>query len=95
MKVKLLSRLNTIEVKGSLDEMSKQFNREPELIIKHYDIIFGELEPTFKKYAGKDIYELNGKIQYLKVINELEIDSYSDDIFEEIIGITFNLLQDE
>jgi hypothetical protein len=38
---------------------------------------------------------LNGKIQYIKVINELEIDSYADDIFEEIIGIAYNILNDE
>lgn len=34
-------------------------------------------------------------MQYIKVINELEIDSYTDDIFEEKIGIAYNILQDE
>lgn len=95
MKVKLLSRIKAIEVKGSLDEISKKFNREPEFIIKQYDIIFGDLQPTFKNYTASNLYDLNGKIQYIKVINELEIDSYADDIFEEIIGITFNILKDE
>ena len=95
MKVKLLSRIKAIEVKGSLDEMSKQFNREPGFVLKQYDIIFLEIQPTFKNYTATNLYDLNGKIQYIKVINELEIDSYADDIFEEIIGITFNILKDE
>lgn len=95
MKVKLLSRIKAIEVKGSLDEVSKKFNREPEFILKQYDIIYNELQPTFKNYTSTNLYDLNGKMQYIKVINELEIDSYADDVFEEIIGITYNILQEE
>jgi hypothetical protein len=49
-------------------------------------------DPTFKNHSATNLYDLNGKIQYAKVINELEIDSYADDIFEEIIGITCNML---
>ncbi len=45
MKVKLLSRIKAIEVKGTLDEVSKRFNREPENILKQYDIIYNELQP--------------------------------------------------
>jgi len=95
MKVKLLSRIKAIEVKGSLDEVSKKFNREPEFILKQYDTIYNELQPTFKNYTSTNLYDLNGKMQYIKVVNELEIDSYADDIFDEIIGITYNILQDE
>jgi hypothetical protein len=95
MKVKLLSRINAIEVKGSLDEVSKKFNREPEFILKQYDTIYNELQSTFKNYTSTNLYDLNEKIQYIKVINNLEIDSYTDDIFEEMIGITYNLHQDE
>lgn len=95
MKIKLLSRIKAIEVTGTLDEVSEKFNREPESILKQYDTIFSELEPTFKNYTSTNLYDLNGKIQYIKVINELKIDSYADGVFEEIIGITFNLLQKE
>lgn len=95
MKIKLLSRIKAIEVKGTLDEVSKKFNREPEYIQKQYDTIFSELEPTFKNYTSTSLYDLNGKIQYIKVVNKLQIDSYADDIFEEIIGITYNLLEKE
>jgi len=95
MKVKLLSRIKAIEVKGSLDEVSKKFNREPEFILKQYDTIYNELQPTFKNYTSTNLYDLNEKIQYIKVIKELEINSYADDIFEEIIGITYSILQDE
>ena len=95
MKIKLLSRIKAIEVKGTLDEVSKQFNREPENILKQYDIIYKELQPSFKNYTATNLYELNGKMQYIKVINELEIDSYADDIFEEIIGITYTILETE
>jgi hypothetical protein len=95
MKVKLLSRIKAIEVRGTVDEISNQFNKEPEFILKQYEIILGELQPTFKNYTSTNIYDLNGKIQYIKVINELEIDSYADDIFEEIIGIAYNILNDE
>jgi hypothetical protein len=95
MKVKLLSRIKAIEVRGAVDEISNQFNKETEFILKQYEIILGELQPTFKNYTSTNIYDLNGKIQYIKVINELEIDSYADDIFEEIIGIAYNILNDE
>ena len=95
MKIKLLSRIKAIEVKGTLDEVSKQFNREPENILKQYDIIYKELQPSFKNYTATNLYELNGKMQYIKVINELEIDSYANDIFEEIIGITYTILETE
>lgn len=94
MKVKLLSKINTIEVKGTLDEFSKNFNLEPEFIQEQYDTIFYELEPKFKNYTSKTLYDLNEKIQYIKVINELKLDSYADDVFEDIIGITYNLLQE-
>lgn len=95
MKIKLLSRIKAIEVKGTLDEVSKQFNREPENILKQYDIIYKELQPSFKNYTATNLYDLNGKMQYIKVINELEIDSYANDIFEEIIGITYTILETE
>jgi len=95
MKVKLLSRIKGIEVKGSAEEVSKQFNREPEFILKQYDTIYNELQPSFKNYTATNLYDLHGKMQYIKVINELEIDAYADDIFEEIIGITFNILGEE
>jgi hypothetical protein len=95
MKVKLLSRIKAIEVRRAVDEISNQFNKETEFILKQYEIILGELQPTFKNYTSTNIYDLNGKIQYIKVINELEIDSYADDIFEEIIGIAYNILNDE
>lgn len=92
MKVKLLSRIKAIEVNGNLDEVYKKFNRESEFILKQYDSIYNELHPTFKNFSSTNLYDLNEKMQYIKVINELEIDSYADDIFEEIIGITYNML---
>lgn len=95
MKLKLLSRIKAIELKGTLDEVSKKFNREPEFILKQYDTFYNELQPTLKNYTSTNHYDLNEKIQYIKVINELKIDSYDDHIFEEIIGITYNILQVE
>ena len=95
MKVKLLSRIKAIELKDNLDETLKQVNKEPELILKQYDMIFGELRPTFNNYSSTNLYNLNAKIQYIKVINELEIDAYADDVIEEIIGITFNILNED
>lgn len=95
MKVKLLSRIKAIEVQGSFEEFSSKFNRESEVILEQYDIIYNELQPTFKIYSSKNLSDLNEKMQYIKVINELQIDSYADDIFEEIIGITYNLLNNE
>ena len=95
MKVKLLSRIKAIEVKGNLDEFSKKFNKEPEFILNQYDTILNDLQPTFYNYTATNLYDLNQKIQYINVINELEIDAYADDIFEEIIGITYNILLEE
>jgi|GEM_PF-2539499 len=95
MKIKLLSRIKAIEVKETLEEMSKQFSKEDDFILNQYDTIYNEIEPSFKNYSASNLYDLNGKIQYIKVVNELEIDSYTDDVFEEIIGITYNILKSE
>jgi len=93
MKIKLLSKIEKIEVKGTLEEVSRKFNKQPELILKQYDAIVGELKPTFKNRLSANLHDLNEKIQYIKVINELGINSYMDDPFEEIIGIAYNLMQ--
>jgi hypothetical protein len=95
MKLKLLSRINPIEIDGTLTEVNNRFNREQGYILDHYDAIFSELEKKIKNNTSASIYNLNEKIQYIKVVNELKIDSYSDDIFEEIICITFNLLNSD
>ena len=95
MKIKLLTKVKAIEVKGTLEEMSKRFSKEDDFILNQYDTIYNELEPSFKNYTTASHYDLYGKIQYIKVVNELEIDSYADDIFEEIIGMIYKILQDE
>lgn len=92
MKIKLLQRIKTIEIKGSFEEVSKKFYQETEFVLSQYDEIFVELEPTFETYVSANLYDLNSKVQYLKVVNELKVDSYSDNVFNEIIGICYNLL---
>jgi hypothetical protein len=69
MKIKLLSRIDAIEITGPIDEVSKKFNLETEFILKQYDAIFNQLQPSFKNYSATNLYDLNGKIQYIKVIN--------------------------
>lgn len=95
MKVKLLSRINAIEVKGNFEDISKYFNQESEFVLSQYTALLNELYPAFKNYEAATLYDLNEKIQYIKVVNELEIDTYSDEIFEEIIGITINILNNK
>ena len=95
MKIKLLSRINSIRAKGTFDEVYKQFNQEQDFILNQYDTVFKELEPILHTSTHASIYDLYGKIQYIKVINALEIDSYTDDIFEEIIGITYTILEED
>lgn len=92
MKIKMLSSLDTIETSGNLSDFSKKFNRDTNLILKQYDGILNDLQQSFKEYTSSSVHELNKKIQYLKVINQLEIDSYEDDIFDEIICILYNIL---
>jgi len=72
-----------------------KFDKENAFILKQYDRIIIDLEPTFTNYTPTTMYDLNGKIQYLKVINGLEIDRYTDDVFDEIIAITYNILKRE
>ena len=92
MKAKLLSKIKSIEVKDTLEGTRESFNKEDEFVLKQYDEVFNALKPKFVEYSSKDRYDLNNKMLYIKVINQLEIDSYSDDVFDEIIGITYNLL---
>lgn len=92
MRLKLLSKIKSIEVNPKLDETISEFNQQPEFILLQYDSILKELEPTFLSYSETNVYDLNNKIQYIKVVNALDIDSYADDIFDEIIAITYNIL---
>jgi len=94
MKAKLLYHLKVIDLSGNMDEVYQKFNKEPEYIMNQYDSIFKELKTDFTKYSATNVYDLNEKVQYLKTINQLEIDSYADDIFDEIIGISYNILLD-
>ncbi|MBK9416993.1 MAG: hypothetical protein IPN62_06780 [Flavobacteriales bacterium] len=93
MKILLLRKLEAIEPEGSLEEIAKRFNQEHHNILKQFDIIMSELTTIFDKYASASFYDLNQKIGYIKVLNELEIDSYNDDIFKEIMGITYAVLE--
>jgi hypothetical protein len=35
-------------------------------------------------------------VVYIQVVNnELELDDYADDIFEEVVGITYTILKEE
>ncbi|MGE0634837.1 MAG: hypothetical protein AB7P01_00240 [Bacteroidia bacterium] len=95
MKAKLLSKIKSIEVKDTLEGTREGFNKEDEFILKQYDEVFNALRPRFAAYSSTDRYDLSNKMLYIKVINQLELDSYSDDVFDEIIGITYTILLKE
>lgn len=94
MKIKLLVKIKAIEVKGNLNEILMRFNKEHGFVLNQYDSILHELQSSFDMYESATHYDLSEKIRYIQVVNELEIDSYADDVFDEIMGITFSILNE-
>jgi len=92
MKVKLLSRINAIETDGKSQDYFERFNKENDLILREYDSIIEVISSQVNNYSSSTTYDLNEKISYLKVINDLRIDSYTEDVFNDVICIVFNLL---
>ena len=97
LKIKILShpQLKEITVRDNPEEVYKQFNKEKELIIKLYDEVFQKATIKLNNYSNKEISELHDEVQYLKMINQLEIKEYSDEIFDDLICISMNLLSEK
>lgn len=90
MKVKLLSRISQIGSEGKPGEQLSKFNTNNEFVLEEYDAVFKGLFSGVKDFNTSTIYDLNEKISYLKVINDLRLDSYTEDIFDEIIYVIYN-----
>lgn len=95
MKAKLLSKIKSIEVQDTLEGTRARFNKEDEFVLRQYDEVFNALKPRFAAYSSTGRYDLSNTMLYIKVINQLELDEYSDDVFDELIGITYILLTKE
>jgi len=92
MKIKLLSRISQIRSDGKPQEQSAKFNTNNEFILEEYDAVFNSLYPRINDFSTSTIYDLNEKVSYLKVINDLRLDSYTEDVFDEIICVVYNLI---
>jgi hypothetical protein len=87
IKSLLLSEIGEIHPDGSLEDFYKRFNKQNEYVLDQYDLIWVKLKETLSNYSSTDIFDLRQEMQYLKVINNLKIRSFSDDILIRIISV--------
>jgi hypothetical protein len=94
IKAKILSHLEEVKQEDSLDEYFRHFNKkdDKDLIILIYNEFLNSALLQLSKYQKKDQYDLNKEIEYLKMINKLGIADFSDEVFDQIIGISMRLL---
>lgn len=93
LKIKILTRFKEIKLSKTPDETFSHFNRENDLIVKLYNDILTQIIRDENRYINTDLYDLNNEVQYLKVLKELEIADYSDEIFDKIIFSSLNTLR--
>jgi hypothetical protein len=94
LKAKMGTYLEKIKQPGSLDEFSKQFTKENESIIALYDDMLTDSMLKLDQYCGKTFYDLRDEVGYLSIINQIEAGEYSDEVFDQIICISINMLED-
>lgn len=93
MKVKLLSRISQIESNGRPEQQFDKFNKNNQIILDEYDAIVKRLYLRVDDFSTSTLYDLNEKVNYLKVINDLRLDSYTEEIFDEILCVVYNFFK--
>ncbi len=92
IKIRMLGFLKELDVTGSGEDVFNRFNKEDSFILLHFDMIYHELNPRFEECMNATIYDLSQKISYLKVIKDIRVSDYSDEVFNEIICVSCNLM---
>ncbi|MDP4264499.1 MAG: hypothetical protein Q8941_18360 [Bacteroidota bacterium] len=96
LKVKILSapQLMEIAITNNPEQVYNQFNKEKELITRLYDEALQKAIINLDSRRNKEAGGLYGEVEYLKMINQLKIKDYSDEIFDGLICTSINLLAD-
>ena len=93
IKVLILDKIGAIEVMPTLDEFSRQFNKETENIIKLYDIELKTSENHMIDSNTSTIYDLNNKIHYISTVKEMDPSSVPSNVYRDIVVTSLNLLR--
>jgi hypothetical protein len=96
IKITFLSALKEIKLDSDNYKDYKKTELEIAKVLGLLDELFEEVQSKLFRFKSKTIYELNDKIQHLRIVNQsLEIDEYSNEIYSEIIYNIMNILVDE
>lgn len=93
LKVKILTHLKEIKLANTLDETLNKFNKESYSIIKVYNYLIDEISSEEDNFTGKDLYDLNKEINYLKIVNQIDEADYSDEVLDNLIYSALNVLK--
>ena len=83
--------LPPVQLSSDSKKVLSQFDADYPLLVETYDSIIAGL---LKKYPESTVepFDLSNQISYLKIISQLDIDSYSDSVIEEVAWVAYCIL---
>jgi hypothetical protein len=92
IKAILLSKIAPINSKQNINTVNSECQKGLGEIKKAYDEILEGLGPILKRYINAEMYDLNEAINYLRNIVNLKSSSLNENIFYNILGISYIVL---
>jgi hypothetical protein len=91
-KFKLTNALGIIEVPSLLILARIPFDRNISDLEEHYRLMLNEAVNQSTRFKGKGFDDLNREFINLRMISKLDINTYTVDYLDTIIGICLNIL---
>ncbi|WP_295121012.1 hypothetical protein [uncultured Chitinophaga sp.] len=93
LKVKVRQHLASIKLADSIDDVLKQLESGArlKLVRDAYNYVFGEAEHTLHAYYKFGKNDLLNEVEYLKLVKQLKIAPFSDEVFNKLTGISIAL----
>jgi hypothetical protein len=92
MKAKLIDRIGRIDPSKTLEQMNATINIDNQAVLDVYDDLFDALKQKIENYSSLSLYDLNRQIDYIRVAQNLDTEIDLDEIFEEILCLTYNII---
>jgi hypothetical protein len=94
LKIKIATWLERLQPSNNSQELFEQLGKSNERIILLYDQFLNlALSQKFCQESDQN-RNIDGEVQYLKMVNEIGLKEYSDEVFDKIICIAIKLLQE-
>ena len=92
IKVKILTLLGEMNISGNLNDLYKRITEEKQQLIELYNEILEKISVKANHYKNYKFYNINNETQYLKIINELNANNFSEESLDDLICATINTL---